>query len=118
MKQKYKKNVTPEELRRNAAIHKEAVRLRKLPDDLLVRAASAKTALLRAQTEKTGSGDGQESPAVASGASVVCAEGAGAGRDTGGVKRLLEALEEGRCPGVKGATTYKVSKLAQEMGLV
>lgn len=115
MKQRQTKNMTPEQRREYAAIHKEAIRLRKLPDELLVRAASAKAAARKTQAQSV---ETQESPAVASGASEICAEGAWAGRDTGGVKKLLEALEAGLCPGVKGATTYKVTKLAREMGLV
>lgn len=114
MKQKQRmKNATPEQRRKSAAIHKEAVRLRKLSDELLVRAASAKAAsLMAASAEK------RESPAVSRKSPLTCAGGVLTGRDTNGVKTLLTALEEGRCMGVKGATTYKIATLAREMGLV
>ena len=47
-----------------------------------------------------------------------------AGPETGGaqqggmMKKLLEDLHAGRCPGVKGATAYKIQKFAAERGYV
>lgn len=34
------------------------------------------------------------------------------------VKTLLNALADGECKGVKGATAYKIAQFAQEKGLV
>ena len=34
------------------------------------------------------------------------------------IKKLLEELAEGKCPGVKGATAYKIQKFAAERGYV
>ncbi len=47
-----------------------------------------------------------------------------AGPETGGaqqggmMKKLLEDLSAGMCPGVKGATAYKIQKFAAERGYV
>lgn len=37
---------------------------------------------------------------------------------TDNVKTLLNALADGECKGVKGATAYKIAQFAQEKGLV
>jgi len=34
------------------------------------------------------------------------------------IKKLLEELAAGKCPGVKGATAYKIQKFAAERGYV
>ena len=38
--------------------------------------------------------------------------------NTSGVQKLLAALSEGKCKGIKGATAYKVAQFAAEMGLI
>lgn len=86
------------------AIHEEAVRLRKMTDRQLVeqfhRAAEPEMAA--------------SVPSVAQdGAEVATPIG-----NTSAVQTLLEALSEGKCKGVKGATAYKVAQFAAEMGLV
>lgn len=81
---------TPEEIE----IHEEAVKLRRLTDEQLVMAFRASLA---------------SSPAV----STVRVE-----KDTDGVKKLIEGLSRGDCKGVKGATAYKITQYAEEMGLI
>ena len=39
-------------------------------------------------------------------------------KNTSGVQKLLSALSEGKCKGIKGATAYKVAQFAAEMGLI
>lgn len=34
------------------------------------------------------------------------------------VQKLISALSEGKCKGIKGATVYKVAQFAAEMGLI
>lgn len=82
--------LTPEEL----AIHEEAVKLRKMTDRQLVMASR---------------GVQRRSPAVSE---------APAQKDTDGVKKLIEGLSRGDCKGVKGATVYKITEYAEEMGLL
>lgn len=86
------------------AIHEEAVRLRKMTDKQLVeefhRAADAYIAV--------------RVPDVAQG----CPEEAYPNENTSGVKKLLSALSEGKCKGIKGATVYKITEFATEMGLI
>ena len=82
--------LTPEEL----AIHEEAVKLRKMTDRQLVMAFR---------------GVQRRPPAVSE---------APEQKDTDGVKRLIEGLSRGECVGVKGATAYKISQYASEMGLI
>ena len=41
-----------------------------------------------------------------------------AGRDTGPVNALLEALQAGECKGVKGATAHKVQQFAAMRGFI
>ena len=38
--------------------------------------------------------------------------------ETEPIKTLLEELADGKCPGVKGATAYKIQKYAAEKGYV
>lgn len=100
MAKKRKCRYTAEEL----AIHEEAVRLRKMTDKQLVtefhRAAEQETSL--------------NVPDVLS----VSSDRNGAEENTNGVKKLLEALAEGKCKGIKEATAHKVAQFATEMGLV
>lgn len=100
MAKKRKCRYTAEEL----AIHEEAVRLRKMTDRQLVtefhRAAEQETSL-NAPDVLSGSADDSE-----------------ARENTNGVKKLLEALAEGRCKGIKSGYTYKIAQLAEEMGLI
>ena len=39
-------------------------------------------------------------------------------KETDPIKKLLEELAAGKCPGVKGATAYKIQKFAAERGYV
>ena len=100
MAKKRKCRYTAEEL----AIHEEAVRLRKMTDKQLVtefhRAAEQETSLNVPDVLSASSGGGE------------------AGKNTNGVKKLLEALPEGRCKGIKSGYTYKIAQLAEEMGLI
>lgn len=99
MSKKRKCRMTPEE----QAIHKEAVRLRGLTDKQLVeqfhRAAEPETA---------------ENPRQAAHSTSETDE---TGKDTSDVQKLLTALAEGKCKGIKSGIAYKVSVLAAEMGL-
>ena len=91
-----------------AAIHAEAVRLRKMTDKQLV-------ALVKEGRERRDLADTSQNLAEAS---QTPAEALGRAKSQAGVKTLLEALEAGRCKGVKGATTYKIAELAKELRLV
>lgn len=101
MSKKRKCRYTQEEL----AIHEEAVKLRKMTDRQLVE-------LLRRQEADT------EVCAERPTASAVSSEEDKAGKDTDGVKKLLHELAEGKCKGIKGATVYKISEFATELGLL
>lgn len=100
MAKKRKCRYTAEEL----AIHEEAVRLRKMTDKQLVegfhRAADAEMAVRMPDVAQDG------------------LEEAGPNDDTSGLQKLLSALSEGKCKGIKGATAYKVAQFAAEMGLI
>jgi len=92
--------MTTEEL----AVHEEAVRLRRMSDKQLV--------------EEFHRAAEPETPPKAS-----CVAQAASGEDaaienTSAVETLLNALAEGKCKGIKGATAYKVAQFAAEMGLV
>lgn len=76
------------------AIHEEAVKLRKMTDEQLVTSFRA-------------------SSAPSCGVS-----GKPIGKNTDGVKTLIEGLSRGDCKGVKGATAYKIAEYAEEMGLM
>ena len=86
------------------AIHEEAVRLRKMTDKQLVeefhRAADAEIAVRVPDVAQDGpeEADPNENP--------------------NGVQKLLSALSEGKCKGIKGATVYKITEFATEMGLI
>ena len=99
MAKKRKCRYTAEEL----AIHEEAVRLRKMTDRQLV------TEFHRAAERETSLNVPDVLPAPPDG---------GEAENTNGVKKLLEALAEGRCKGIKSGYTYKIAQLAEEMGLI
>lgn len=91
---------TAEEL----AIHEEAVRLRKMTDKQLVeefhRAADTEVAV--------------RVPNVAQNSE----KEADPNENTSAVEKLLSALSDGKCKGIKGATAYKIAQFAAEMGLI
>ena len=91
---------TPEE----QALHREAVRLRNMTDKQLVeefhRAAEPGMAHSVPQSPQ------------------VVPEAGEATDNTPAVQRLLEALADGKCKGIKSGIAYKVAQLAAEMGLV
>lgn len=95
-----KRNRTAEE----KAIHEEAVRLRKMTDRQLVeefhRAAEPEVSL-------SSSCEAQDE-----------AEAADPNRDTSAIEKLLSALSDGECKGIKGATAYKITQFATEKGLI
>lgn len=90
MSKKRKCRLTPEEL----AIHDEAVKLRKMTDEQLVKA------FRNAQMPST---DSSSKPAE---------------EHTNNIKVLIEGLSRGDCKGVKGATVYKITEYAAEKGLI
>lgn len=100
MSKKRKCRYTPEE----AALHKEASRLRRMTDKQLVeefhRAAEPEMAVSVPSVAQDG------------------AEGDTPIGNTGALEKLLSALEEGRCKGVKSGTVYKLKTFAAEMGLI
>ena len=100
MSKKRKCRYTPEE----QALHKEAVRLRNMTDRQLVEEFHR-----AADTELVARG-----PGVAQDG----AEADGPIGNTSAVERLISALAEGKCKGIKSATAYKVAQLATEMGLM
>ncbi len=89
MSKKRKCKMTPEEL----TIHEQAVKLRHMSDKQLIEAFNRSTGPQAADT-----------PANE--------------KDTSPVKTLLQALSDGKCKGIGGATAYRVSQFAVEMGLV
>lgn len=100
MSKKRKCRMTPEEL----ALHEEAVRLRKMTDKQLVeefhRAAEPDMVVRAPEVLQDGT------------------EGVTPTEDITDVQKLLSALAEGKCKGIKGGIAYKVAQLATEMGLV
>lgn len=95
-----KRNRTTEE----KAIHEEAVRLRKMTDRQLVeefhRAAESEVSL-------SSSREAQDE-----------AEAADPNENTSAIEKLLSALSDGECKGIKGATAYKITQFATEKGLI
>lgn len=95
-----KRNRTAEE----KAIHEEAVRLRKMTDRQLVeefhRAAEPEASL-------SSSHEAQNEP-----------EAADPNENTSAIEKLLSALSDGECKGIKGATAYKITQFATEKGLI
>lgn len=100
MSKKRKCRMTPEEL----ALHREAVRLRNMTDRQLVeefhRAAEPEMGSSVPSVQQ----DGPEAEGVT--------------ENTSAVQTLLTALAEGKCKGIKSGIAYKVSQLAEEMGLI
>ena len=101
MAKKRKCRYTAEEL----AIHEEAVRLRKMTDRQLVeefhRAAEPEVSLsssCEAQDEAEAADPNDE--------------------NTSAIEKLLSALSDGECKGIKGATAYKITQFATEKGLI
>lgn len=92
-----KRNRTAEE----KAIHEEAVRLRKMTDRQLVeefhRAAE---------------------PEVSLSPSCEAQDEADPNENTSAIEKLLSALSDGECKGIKGATAYKITQFATEKGLI
>ena len=90
MAKKRKCRYTPEE----QEIHEEAVKLRKMTDKQLVKAfreaQASSLAISKTDTEK----------------------------GTNPVEKLISGLSRGECKGIKGATVYKISEYATEMGLI
>lgn len=95
-----KRNRTAEE----KAIHEETVRLRKMTDRQLVeefhRAAEPEVSL-------SSSHEAQDE-----------AEAADPNENTSAIEKLLSALSDGECKGIKGATAYKITQFATEKGLI
>lgn len=97
MAKKRKCRYTKEEIR----IHEEAVKLRKMTDEQLF------NAFKEAQQAAT-------APTVAQNGS----NGNDPKNDISGVEKLLQALSDGKCKGVAGATCYKIMEFARDMGLI
>lgn len=99
MSKKRKCRYTPEEL----ALHKEAVRLRNMTDRQLVeefhRAAETDIPL---SAPLVGQAATEEAHPIG----------------TSEVERLISAISEGKCKGIKSAGAYKIAQLAAEMGLM
>lgn len=100
MSKKRKCRYTAEEL----AIHEEAVRLRKMTDKQLVeefhRAADTEVAVRVPDVAQNGENEADPN------------------ENTSAVEKLLSALSDGKCKGIKGATAYKIAQFAAEMGLI
>lgn len=100
MSKKRKCRYTAEEL----AIHEEAVRLRKMTDKQLVeefhRAADTEVAVRVPDVAQNGENEADPNEI------------------TSAVEKLLSALSDGKCKGIKGATAYKIAQFAAEMGLI
>lgn len=100
MSKKRKCRYTTEEL----AIHEEAVRLRKMTDRQLVeefhRAADTEVAVRVPDVAQNGENEADPN------------------KNTSAVEKLLSALSDGKCKGIKGATAYKIAQFAAEMGLI
>ncbi len=93
MSKKRKYRMTSEEI----AVHEEAVRLRRMTDKQLIEAFNCSTG---AQAATTPANDQQED------------------NNTSPIETLLQGLSEGKCRGIGGATAYKVSQFAAELGLI
>ena len=93
-----KRNRTAEE----KAIHEEAVRLRKMTDRQLVEEFHR-----AAEVSLSSSHEAQDEPEVAD-----------PNENTSAIEKLLSALSDGECKGIKGATAYKITQFATEKGLI
>ena len=90
-----KRNRTAEE----KAIHEEAVTDRQLVEEFH-RAAEPEVSL-------SSSHEAQDE-----------AEAADPNENTSAIEKLLSALSDGECKGIKGATAYKITQFATEKGLI
>ncbi len=95
-----KRNRTAEE----KAIHEEAVRLRKMTDRQLVEEFH------RAEEPEVSLSSSHEAQDEA--------EAADPNENTSAIEKLLSALSDGECKGIKGATAYKITQFATEKGLI
>ena len=95
-----KRNRTAEE----KAIHEEAVRLRKMTDRQLVEEFHRAT---EPEVILSSSHEAQDEPEVAD-----------SNENTSAIEKLLSALSDGECKGIKGATAYKITQFATEKGLI
>lgn len=100
MSKKRKCRYTPEEL----SLHKEAVRLRNMTDRQLVEAFHRAAEPEMAARVPSVAQESQETE-----------EPIG---NTSAVQKLLTALADGKCKGIKSGIAYKVAQLAEEMGLI
>lgn len=99
MAKKRKCRYTPEELR----IHEQAVRIRKLTDAQIVEAFNnAKQDIPENSPETPQNGTKNDK----------------ATNDTNAINKLLQAISDGKCKGVKSKTAYKIEELAKELGLI
>jgi len=93
MAKKRKSRMSPEEL----SVHEQAVRLRRMSDKQLIEAFNRSTGAQAAdKPANEPQGDKDASP----------------------VETLLQALSDGKCRGIGGATAYRVSQFAAELGLI
>ena len=99
MAKKRKCRYTPEELR----IHEQAVRIRKLTDAQLVEAFN--------NAHKNTPENCPRMPQNGT-------ETDKATNDTDAINKLLQAISDGQCKGVKSKTAYKIEELAKELGLI
>ncbi len=75
----------------------QAVRLRRMSDKQLIEAFNRSTGAQAADKP---------------------ADGPQGNKDVSPVKTLLQALSDGKCKGIGGATAYRVSQFAVELGLM
>lgn len=100
MSKKRKRRQTPDDM----ALHREAARIRSMPDKQLVaqfhRAAEPQEARVAPQAAHN------------------AADGDAAATTLSPVEQLVAALSDGKCKGIRGATAFKVGQFAAEMGLM
>ena len=90
MAKKRKCRYTTEELE----VHNEAVKLRKMTDEQLVMAfRGANSSSCDVLEDKPS-------------------------KPSDGIRKLLDGLSRGDCKGIKGATVYKLTQYAEEVGLI
>lgn len=97
MPKKRKCRFTQEELN----VHEMAVKLRKMTDQQLVNAFNEARNAPQMPSEVQDGSAGTKST-----------------NNVGDVRRLLNALSEGRCKGIAKGTVYKLTEFAEEMGLI
>ena len=99
MAKKRKCKYTPEELR----IHEQAVRIRKLTDAQIVEAFN-----------NAHQNTPENCPRIPQNGM----ETEKATNNTDAINKLLQAISDGQCKGVKSKTAYKIEELAKELGLL